>query len=185
MALLPPKDQTPKSIGVTAAPRERVVVVDLSPEPAKAKVVREGYQVPKAPLDPQKAAFLVDELIGILPEQTPRVLSQSIPAGSKVTQGTTVDLVLASAEVIPFDIFENVHQDLKGRTLSSLIEGTLQSPQVRKTLLQYERAEDVPANEKQALINALSSAEVGVDEGDEQRTFKRAFDSARGALAFK
>src|SRR5687767_5968179 len=114
MALFPSKDSS-TTIGITSAPREKVVVVDLSPEPAKAKVVREGYQVPRAPLDAQKAAFLVDELIGILPEQTPRVLAQSIPAGSKVAQGTTVDLVLAPTDVIPFDIFADVHQDLKGR----------------------------------------------------------------------
>lgn len=173
------------SIGITSAPKEKVVVVDLSPEPAKAKVVREGYQVPRAKLDVQKTGFLLEELVIVPPQQTPRILAQSIAPGSKVAQGTSVDVVLANTDVIPFDIFEEVHEDLKGRQLSELLDTALQSAQVRKTLLQYEKAEDVPLGEKQALILALESANVGVDDQDDTRSFARAFESARSALAFK
>jgi hypothetical protein len=173
------------SIGVTAAPKEKVVVVDLSPEPAKAKVVREGYQVPRAKLDTQKTGFLLDGLVIVPPQQTPRIVTQSIAPGSKVPQGTSVDVVLAGTDVIPFDIFEEVHEDLKGRHLAELLDTTLQNSQLRKTLLQYERAEDVPLGEKQALILALETVNVGIDDQDDTRSFKRAFESARSALAFK
>lgn len=169
----------------TTAARERLVVVDLSEQAAKAKVVREGYQVPAARLDLQKTEFLLEGLTTILPRQSPRVLAQSVPAGTKVSRGTAVDLVLAPAEAVPFDIFDRPHGDLVGRTVDTVIDTVLREPAVRKTVLTYERASDVPEQERQTLIDAYLAEDITVTEDDDERNFERAFESARSALAFK
>src|SRR5262245_3089071 len=99
-----------------------ILTVDLSPEPAKAKVVREGYQVPAVALDTKKSDFFLENLKQIPPQQEPRVVSQTIPPGTKVLPGTAVDLVLAPTSTIPFDIFELPHKSLVGKNVNVLTE---------------------------------------------------------------
>ncbi len=164
---------------------EKVLVVDISATPAKAKVVREGYQVPAVKPDAKRADFFLDNLPVVDVRRQPRVLSQSIPAGTKVTRGTVVDLVLAPSGIIPFGIFDGIHVELAGRPLDTLINVLDQNPQARQTVLQYERVEDVPAAEREVVRAQLAQADIGIDDADPQRSFAAAFQSARTALAFK
>lgn len=161
------------------------LVLEVSAAPAKAKVVREGYQVPPVGLNKQAADFFIDNLRPLDPKQTPRVVTQSIPAGTKVTRGTTVDLVLAPPSDIPFDIFDNVHKDLKQRSVSDLVDTMLQNTTVRQTLLKYDKPEDVPTADKALLQAEFNKVQVTIDEAQPDTGFAAAFNSARGALAFK
>lgn len=162
----------------------REMVVDLTPEPAKAKVVREGYQVPAVTLDAQKSTFFLENLKQITPKQEPRVVSQSIPPGTKVLPGTAVDLVMALTSTIPFDIFDGLHKSLAGKNLNTL-DPILDDTTVRQTLLKYSTPADVSPADKTLLTNALAQVGVGVDEASADTGFNAAFNSARGALAFR
>jgi len=161
------------------------VYINLSPAPAQAKVVREGYQVPAVELDVSKSSFFVDNLQQISRKDEPRVVSQSVPAGTKVMPGTAVDLVLAPTSAVPFDIFQNPHKDLKGKTLNVATEGILEKAEVRQILLKYDTPDDVPAGDKNTLISQFASANVHVDEASADTGFDAAFNSLRGALAFR
>lgn len=172
--------------GITrAATKDEPLILEVGAAPAKAKVVREGYQVPAVGLNKQAAEFFIDNLRPLDPKQTPRVVTQSIPSGTKVTRGTTVDLVLAPPSDIPFGIFDNVHRDLRERSVSDLVDGMLQNATVRQTLLKYEKPEDVPAAEKALLQTEFGKAQVTIDEAQADASFAAAYNSARGALAFK
>lgn len=160
-------------------------LVDVSETLAKAKVVREGFQVPAVTLNQQAQAFFLDNLEIVTPRLTPRVVSQSIKEGTKVAAGTVVDLILAPPSDIPFRIFDNVHADLVNRNVATLVDGILQDKTTRETLLKYDRAGDVPAAERTALEQQFRSADVGIDDATPSRSFEAAFNSARGALAFK
>jgi hypothetical protein len=160
-------------------------IVDVSDKLAVAKVVREGFQVPQVALNAQAAAFFLDNLEIVTPRLTPRVVSQSIKPGTKVTAGTVVDLILAPSTDIPFSIFDNVHADLRQRNVATLVDGILQDAPTRQTLLKYEKAADVPAAERTALTQRFQSADIGIDDNTPDRSFEAAFNSARGALAFK
>lgn len=162
----------------------REMVVDLSPEPAKAKVVREGYQVPAVALNEQKASFFLDNLKQVSPKQEPRVVSQTVPPGTKVLPGTAVDLVLAPTSSIPFDIFDNPHKSLAGKTLN-VLDPVLDDAVVRQTLLKYSAPGDVAPGDKALLSTAFASAGVTVDDTNADTGFGAAFNSARGALAFR
>jgi len=68
--------------------------VDLSDKPAKAKIVRQGFDVPEAKLDTKKVDQFLGDLTQISTKEAPRVVSQAIAPGTKVTAGTVVDLVM-------------------------------------------------------------------------------------------
>jgi hypothetical protein len=168
---------------VALAPQN--VFVEVADKPTVAKVVREGFQVPPVTLDNQAATFFLDNLQVVPPRLTPRVVSQSVRPGTKVVAGTVIDLVLASADIIPFDIFDGVHEDLKGRNLSNLLDGILADAPTRQTLLKYEKAADVPQAEKTALLAKFTEADIGFNEEVPTLSFESAFNSSRAALAFK
>jgi hypothetical protein len=169
----------------TVALKNTERIVEVADKPAIAKVVREGFQVPAVTLNPQAAEFFLGNLQPIQPRQTPRVVSQSIRPGTKVTAGTVVDLILAPPSDIPFRIFDNVHRDLRERSVATLVDGMLQDQTTRQTLLKYDKAQDVPAAERTALTQQFQAANVGIDDAAPDSSFEAAFNSARGALAFK
>ncbi len=161
------------------------VLIDLSPQPAQAKVVREGFQVPTVAFNPAKAGFFIDNLALIDLKQEPRVVSQSVPAGTKVLPGQAVDLVMALTRDIPIDIFEQPHRDLKNLRLSVLTDGILQDNAVRQTLLKYSTAAEVPTSDKTALAAQFAQQGITIDENNADTGFAAAFNTVRGALAFR
>jgi hypothetical protein len=174
-----------QAVKATATVLQRDLVVDLSPEPAKAKVVREGYQVPVVALNPTQSNFFLDNLTPILPHQEPRVVAQTVPAGTKVLPGASVDLVLATKTTIPFDIFDTVHANLKGQTID-VLDPLLDQSTVRQTLLKYNSPADVTPEDKLTLTAAFNQSEVlGINETNSTTSFATAFTSARSALAFR
>jgi hypothetical protein len=158
--------------------------VDLSGEPAKAQIVRQGYDVPAVAIDPRRVDQVVGQLTQVLPINLPRVLGQSIPAGTKVPVGTVVDIVLAARNKIPFSVFANAHADLTNRTLDA-IDSVFSDSTAKQTLLTYSSADQVPADARDHLVTLFQAVDVGIDPNDPNKSFDRAFDSARGALAFQ
>jgi len=161
-----------------------VQFVDVSDKPAQAKIVRGGFPVPPVAVDPAAAGFFINQLIPIPTFQLPRVISQSVPAGTKVTSGTVVDLMLAPREIIPLDILPNLHPDLKGKAVP-VLDPVLNDPAIRQILLNNTDPTSVGATDKTTLTNALKTAGVNVNEADATRNFASAFNAARGALAFR
>ncbi len=161
------------------------ITVEVAPQPATAKVVREGFQVPAVALNNQAADFFLDNLPVLQPRQTPRVVSQSIKPGTRVTAGTVVDLILAPASDIPFTIFEGVHRDLLERNVGNLLDGLLAEPATRQSVLKYQKAEDMPVAEREVLTQQFRQQQIVIDEANPDTGFTAAFNSARAALAFK
>jgi len=108
-----------------------------------------------------------------------------VPAGTKVTKGTVVDLVLVPRSSVPFDIFEGVHSDLKGKNVEFLTEKMLADAKARQILLTYENADDVPPTDKTYLQTLFDQQQVTFDESKTDKNFKSGYNSARGALAFR
>ncbi len=171
--------------GKTSLLQANKVRIEVDDKPAVAQVVREGFQVPAVQFNAQAAEFFLGNLDIIQPRQTPRVVSQSIKPGTKVTAGTVVDLTLAPPSAIPFGIFDNVHRDLRNRNISVLVDGILQDNTTRQSLLKYDKAADVPQAERAALTTQFVAASIVIDDAVPEASFEAAFNSARGALAFK
>jgi hypothetical protein len=161
-----------------------VEFIDLSQKAAKPKIVREGFDVPQVALDKQK----VLQIIGALPStpiaDVPRVLVQSIEAGVLVAKGAVVDLTLAPKKKIPFDVFTGLHLDLSAKTLDQ-IDPLLANATVKKSLLSNETVTTLPAAEAEQLKRAFTESGIGVDDNDPNKTFEKAFQSVRYAMAFQ
>jgi hypothetical protein len=157
--------------------------IDLSPAPAKAKIVRQGFDVPAVTVDQKKIDQFLGSLILVPTTDLPRVVSQSVPSGTKVTKGTVVDLVLAPRTKIPFSIFDGAHLSLQAKTLDAL-DPLFSDAAAKKTLLTYSTAAEIQAAEKTHLITALTGAGVQVDDANAGTSLEAALNTARGALAY-
>jgi hypothetical protein len=161
------------------------VFVDVSDRSVSADVVREGYLVPAAKVDRARKDFFVGELVEVTKRDEPRVISQSVAAGTAVPSGTVVNLVLTPRSNVPFDIFEGVHSDLEGRTVDQFLEGPLNDASIRENVLRYERAADVPQDVRGQLVTAFQANEITVNDAQANTSFEAAFNGARAALAFR
>ena len=176
------------SIGRTAdftAVNAGPVFVDLSRTAVSADVVREGYRVPTAKVDRARADFLLGELVEVTKRDEPRIVSQSVAAGTSVPAGTVVNLVLTPRSNVPFDIFEGVHEDLRSRTVDQFLDGPLNNPSIRENVLRYERAADVPQDVRNQLVTAFQGSAITINEAQAKTSFEAAFNGARAALAFR
>ena len=159
--------------------------VEVAPAPAIAKVVRDGFQVPAATVNSIAVERFLGTLDVVLPRQTPRIVSQSIKPGTRVTAGTVVDLVLAPISDVPFGIFEGVHRDLRERNVATLLDGMLAQTATRQSFLKYTRPDDMPQVERELLTAQFLTAGVRIDNTSSEADFSAAFNTARVALAFK
>ena len=159
--------------------------VEVAPQPAVAKVIRDGYQIPFVSVKGTEVERFLGGLDVVQPRQTPRVVSQSITPGVRVTAGTVVDLVLAPISDVPFGIFDGVHRDLRERKVATLLDGMLAQTATRQTILKYDKPEDVPQAERATLIQQFASAGVVIDDSNAEANFGAAYNGARVALAFK
>ena len=140
--------------------------------------------MPAVQLDTKKVDQFVGDLTQILPKDRRASCRRPLPAGTKVIAGTVVDLVLAPRTKIPFDVFTGVHMDLAAKNLDA-IDPLFANAAAKKTLQTYDSADAVPQAEKDALKTAFQSVGITVDEANPNRTFQKAFDSARGGMAFQ
>jgi hypothetical protein len=157
--------------------------VDVGDKPVSPTIVRGGEEVVAPPLNPGKIDDLITRLVPIRRVQVPRSVSQSIAPGTMVAKGTPVDLVFVPVSDIDFSLFDNVHDDLKFKTVESvlpLLKDTLVAP-----ILQKNRIEDLTDNEKQILTDKLQTIEIGVDETTPNRSIGIAFNSLKNAKAFQ
>ena len=161
------------------------VFVDVSAKAVSADVVREGYRVPAATVDRARTDFLLGELVEVTKRDEPRIISQSVAAGTSVPAGTVVNLVLTQRSNVPFDIFEGVHEDLRTRTVDQFLEGPLNNASIRENVLRFENAAEVPQEIRNQLVTAFQNNAITINEAQANTSFEAAFNGARAALAFR
>lgn len=161
--------------------REERGFIDLKERVTKTPgFTRGGEAVPPAKVDIGKTEEVIKNMIAV----TPRVLNQSIPPGTTVRAGTVVNLTLASKELIPFDIFDDVHADLKNQTLNH-VDDLIENAKVRDLLVKNESPNSLLAGDRVLLAQEFTKKGIKVDDNDPNRTFAKAFNNVRGAVSFR
>lgn len=84
---------------------ERQIVVEVGERVKKPRVVRDGLAIGVHQIDPT----IFEDFFGGRRPLRQVVVGQSIPAGTPVREGTSVDLVLAAPGRIPLRIVRGVH----------------------------------------------------------------------------
>jgi hypothetical protein len=158
--------------------------VDLSEKTTSSKQVREGFLVPATTINKQRAEFTLEQLPAAPRPSIPRVVTQSIVAGTHVSPGTVVDLVLAPKQSLPFGIFDRVHADLQAKTIDFL-DDVIENPDVRKLVLTFDSGDTMTAAEKQVITTAMAQKQITVKPDDADRSFNAMFEGLRTAAAFR
>jgi hypothetical protein len=172
------------TFNLSDAASKDVRFVDLSKKVTSAKAVREGFAVPAAQVNKEKAAFLIDQLPAAARRDIPRVVTQSIPPGTHVSAGTAVDLVLAPKQSVPFEIFDGVHSDLQGHTLDFL-DDVLDNNAVRELTLGFDTPDKMTPAQKKVITDQMAAKDIGVDPDNPDRSFEAMFEGLRAAAAYR
>lgn len=158
-------------------------VVDVSAKTVVPTVVRAGEEVKSPQLNTDKVSDLVGRLVPITRVKVPRVVSQSIPAGTRIPKGTPVDLVLVPVSDIDFSLFDTVHDDFKVKAVDSILP-LLSDPDV-EAILKKEKPEDLTDAERATLTTKLAPLGVQVDDAVSGKGLNLAFQSLQSAKAFR
>lgn len=158
---------------------ESVVLVDVGAKRVDANISRDGVPIGVLDVDPE---VLNDVIIG-RPFLSLRVVSQSVPAGTPVPLGTSVELVLASPFDLPVGIVTGTHLALRdmpiGEAFDRLVAG---NPQVNRIVA---RAAGGPlsAEDEQSIRNIFAAGDISVGEEPGQDV-GAALESLRVLTAF-
>jgi hypothetical protein len=143
-------------------------------------ITRGGRELPPVKLDRTR----LEEIFIIPPkQQQTRVVGQDPPAGTFVPRGSTINLFVAPAGEVPFEVFESPHLDFTGKTVADLAP-VLEDSRVRTILDRNATSGTVPEADRKVLTELLQERGVEIQEDDAERSFDRAFRTVREASVF-
>jgi hypothetical protein len=148
-------------LGPTAGP----VVIDIGDQATQAAITRNGAPVPIIAIPPDNL-----QIVHLVPPVfSPRVVSQTIPAGTRVPQGTSVDLVLASPTILPMSIIPGIHPYFLGPggqspySLSQVYTQFVQNNAgMQGVLTRNTTAPDISSADGQAIVQAFGALSPAV-----------------------
>jgi hypothetical protein len=109
------------------------------------------------------------------------VLSQSLPAGTSVQRGATVDVVVAVTRDLPGRILVNVHKGYEAHPIGELADKIGRSEPILKVLTANPTSATLGGQDKQTLIAFAKETGVDVGHGDEAE-LGQLFDTYMGAF---
>lgn len=157
------------------------VFVNLGESEKQANISRDGVAVPVVPID----IGIIDEVVPIIPRLAPRVVSQSIPAGTRVAAGATVEVVMASPFDLPTRIVPDTHAQLRETSLDLVYQRFVRDrDDVRAVLARNPTPDTLSDGDRAALQNAFSANDLSVDEAVPGLGFRNAFLALQAAQTF-
>lgn len=171
---------------VTAVSRPRptgpaTVFVNLGDAEKQADIARDGVQVPLLRIDPSALA----KAVPIVPRLQPRVVGQSIPAGTRVPVGTAVEVVLASPFDLPAKVVPDVHVALADTPLEEVFRTFVRDrDDVRAVLARNTSADTLSEGDRAVLRSALAARNIAVDDAQAGAGVRQAFTALQAAQTF-
>lgn len=144
----------------TRATGEKTVFIDVGAKRIDARVSRDGIPLGVFQTDPA----ILDPIIVSRPLQRLRVVSQSIPAGTPVPVGTSVNLVLASPGDFPVGIVVGTHQVLKTLKMDTGHAQFIAGNTRVNRILSLAAAGPLSPEDKQAVVDIFAEHDVAVTE---------------------
>jgi hypothetical protein len=177
---------TARLAGATSTTSQPIKVIDVSERPAVANVIREGKQVPAVGVSANDLQnWLNVGIIGPI-EDRRRVITQSVPAGTRIARISTVNIVLAEPGIIPVGVLDQPHRALVDAnfTVQRVLTNFLADPEIRNAVLDADRPDQIPPATQQRIRAEFNANEVPINDGDPVRDFGAAFRTLKSAAAF-
>lgn len=160
--------------------------IEISETPEKSTIVADGKAIPVAKVNQARIAEFLEPLEEPTAVAVQKVMFQSIAPGTAVPKGTVVNVTLVPFGEIPIQIFDNPHTDLAERPVASIaLSEALEDPAVRDILVKRDRPQDTTPEERKIVEAALRNLDIEINDSDPGRSYDRAHETARNALAFK
>jgi hypothetical protein len=157
-------------------------VIDVSESPPPPTIIRDGREITAPALNPKRIDDFISHAVPIVRSHVPVAVSQSIPSGTRVAKGTPIDLVLTAVTDLPWQVFDQFHADLTGKTVAYVLP-IVADPAVAPLL--DKTPATLSVEEKATVTRALAVKGINVVETDVNRNFAVAFQSLRSARAFQ
>lgn len=148
-----------------APPKE--VFIELGDSKKKANVVRDRFQIPAVEIDKDR----FDDFVIAQPRVVNKVVSQSIAPGTVVSEGASIDLVMAPARNVPGNIFTDGHSGLKDRLLSEVFEQFVSANnEVKGLLAKRPDIADLTNEDVQFIAQIAEENDVEIEAGTPGKT---------------
>ena len=121
----PGADVISAASGFAFAAPDSVVYVDIGSRSIEPQIARDGIPVAAIPINPTR----FDDFFGGTPPVEHKIVSQSVPAGTSIAQGTSIHIQLAQPGAMPVGIIAGVITGLVDQRISDVyanfIEGNI------------------------------------------------------------
>ncbi len=140
------------------------VFVDVGSRKISSQVERDGVPIGTLPIN--KA--VLDEAILTRPILQVKVVSQSVPPGTPVPVGTTVDLVMANPFTLPVGVIDGVHEQFRGIPIREAYDRLVGTNPLVNRIVTHSVAGQL-SNEDNAAVREIFG-QAGVDVTDQPGT---------------
>lgn len=145
-------DPTAKFLAATSdsgfSARESVVYVELGSRSIEPQIARDGIPVAAIPINPARfKAFF-----GGTPAVEHKIVSQSVPAGTSIAQGTSIHIQLAQPGAMPVGIIDGVIASLADRPISAVYNDFIEGNREISRVLARTAESGILSGVDQALI---------------------------------
>jgi hypothetical protein len=159
-------------------------IIEVGEKAAPSIIVREGVEVRAPTLDKGRVEEIKDKLRRPPVTEQPRVIDQSVPAGTHVPRGTIIDIVLAPPADVELGILGLVHLELAARPITFLADA-VKAPAVAAIIARAAAPADLTQQDRDALTAAAGTLNITVDpDPASDRSVDRLYRTLAGAKTF-
>jgi hypothetical protein len=159
-------------------------IIEVGEKAAPSIIVREGVEVRAPTLAKDRVEEIKEKLRRPPVTEQPRVIDQSVPAGTHVPRGTIIDLVFAPPADVELGILGLIHPELAARPITSLAEA-IRAPAVAAIIARTADPTELTQQDRDALTAAAGSLNITIDpDPKSERSVDRLFRTMAGAKTF-
>ena len=162
---------------------QRIKNVEIGDKPIKAVIIRDGKEIKTPTVDSGRILDFIGGLKPVDRRTTPRLVQQSIPAGTFVARGTPVDLVFVPPADINVGILDGIHVGMRDRSVSHLL-GLLDDDAL-KAVVNKGDARQLTDADRTLLKNTFEREGIEIDDGDAGKSTDMAYKTLLDIQAFK
>jgi hypothetical protein len=136
------------------------VYVDVGSRKIESQIERDGVPIGVLPINKE----ILEEAILVRPILQVKVVSQSVPAGTPVPVGTTVDLVMAAPGRLPVGVVSGVHDAFKEFTIADAHAALVADNPLVNRIVTHATEGQLSAEDANAVKEIFSNANVEVTD---------------------
>lgn len=149
------------SMSALSRPGASTVFIDVGSRKISSNVTRDGLPVGVWTMNPE----VLDAIVTARPSLRVRVVSQSIPPGTPVPQGTSVNLVMAPANGLPVGVVAGTHADMREALIADGYRQLVEGKSNVRAIIARAAGGNLVAEDETTVRGVF--AEAGIDVTDE------------------